>query len=171
MNVWPILGRRGREAGELWQGSQPTDEFLLGSRSFHVVALCAQEYQPTSIGKTYAVRTSRDAGTRELLLGGFDDSGDATMRDLILASRMAHRVARRVRMGKRVLTTCMAGRNRSGLTNALAVVLLTGCSGPEAREIVRQGRPGALANPVFASFLEQVKGPKPLRRGSPGIRL
>jgi hypothetical protein len=55
-----------------------------------------------------------------------------------------------------VLSTCHAGRNRSGLLNALIVREITGCSGKDAIDIVRAGRPRAIANPTFVSYLESL---------------
>lgn len=56
--------------------------------------------------------------------------------------------------GRPVLIHCHAGRNRSGLLSALTVRELYDCSGREALEVVRRGRPGALANEHFVRYLE-----------------
>lgn len=55
-----------------------------------------------------------------------------------------------------VLITCHAGRNRSGLLAALIVREVTGESGARAMEIVRAGRPRAIANPYHAAYLESL---------------
>lgn len=52
-----------------------------------------------------------------------------------------------------VLTYCRAGRNRSGMVNALVVMRLLECSPERAIEIVRAGRKNALANPHFVEFI------------------
>jgi Alpha-glutamyl/putrescinyl thymine pyrophosphorylase clade 2 len=70
-------------------------------------------------------------------------------------TEIAVRAAQFCSSGKRLLTTCYGGRNRSGLLSALVVQRLQGCSGREAVELVKQGRPGALVNPHFVAFLQR----------------
>jgi protein-tyrosine phosphatase len=53
-----------------------------------------------------------------------------------------------------VVTMCNMGLNRSGLLSALIVSRLHRISCKEAAQFVRSKRPGALANPVFAHYLE-----------------
>lgn len=55
--------------------------------------------------------------------------------------------------GMNVLSYCNAGRNRSGLMNALILRELLGCTGKEAMEIVRRERPRAIDNEHFERFL------------------
>ena len=55
--------------------------------------------------------------------------------------------------GMAVLAHCNAGRNRSGLLNALIIRELSGCSGVEAMDIVRKERPNAIANDHFENYL------------------
>lgn len=57
-------------------------------------------------------------------------------------------------IGENVLVHCRAGRNRSGLFNALVYRNLTHCSGHEAMEVIRKYRPRAIANPEFEKILE-----------------
>jgi protein-tyrosine phosphatase len=54
--------------------------------------------------------------------------------------------------GHRVLSHCGMGYNRSALIAGLVLVKL-GMSGAEAVARLRQRRPGALFNPVFAEYL------------------
>ena len=63
-------------------------------------------------------------------------------------------IAEVVQDGGGVLLYCNAGRNRSPLMAALVVAEIEGITGTEATEWVRARRPGALANPRFASYLE-----------------
>lgn len=72
---------------------------------------------------------------------------------------MAGFAADRIRAGHTVLVHCQGGRNRSGLLNALIVRDLFGCPGAMAAQIVRLGRPGSLANPHFARFLQDLPAP------------
>lgn len=66
---------------------------------------------------------------------------------------LAQELARRVRRGEGVISHCNAGRNRSGLLNALIVRELQECSGAEALHIVRTSRPRAVDNEYFEKFL------------------
>ncbi len=82
--------------------------------------------------------------------------GKALNRDELWAiSRM---MADYIHLGGRVLVTCHAGRNRSGLMNALIVRRLLKCSGAQALAEVRARRPNAVANPTFAAYLEGLPG-------------
>lgn len=60
--------------------------------------------------------------------------------------------------GVSVLSYCNAGRNRSGLMNALLLREILEISGEEAMEIVRRERPNAIANPHFEDFLRSLYG-------------
>lgn len=66
---------------------------------------------------------------------------------------LAARVVSNLYQRKPVLVHCHAGRNRSGLITALAVKSYLGVSGTEAINIVRLGRPRALANEHFVRYL------------------
>jgi hypothetical protein len=57
--------------------------------------------------------------------------------------------------GHGVLTHCRAGRNRSGLLNALIVRRYLNVTGAKALEIVREGRPRSCgSNPFFEEYLD-----------------
>ena len=71
--------------------------------------------------------------------------------------QLAKRLARKVEAGRGVLCHCNAGRNRSGLLNALIVMELLQCSGEQAMEIVREQRPRAIDNLHFEEFLRGLK--------------
>jgi hypothetical protein len=60
-----------------------------------------------------------------------------------------------IRGGHRVLSHCGMGYNRSALVAALILVEL-GMPGPAAVARCRERRPGALYNPMFASYLESL---------------
>lgn len=55
--------------------------------------------------------------------------------------------------GRRVLVTCAAGRNRSGLVSALALMKRRGLSGEEAVARVQAMRKDALTNESFAEYV------------------
>lgn len=62
-----------------------------------------------------------------------------------------------VRSGHRVLSHCGMGFNRSALVAGL-ILMDMGMSGPEVVAHLRQKRPGALFNEVFANYLEGLDG-------------
>ena len=62
-----------------------------------------------------------------------------------------------VRSGHRVLSHCGMGFNRSALVAGL-ILMDMGMSGPEVVTYLRQRRPGALFNEVFAQYLEGLDG-------------
>lgn len=69
---------------------------------------------------------------------------------------LAAKVVAQLSMGRGVLVHCHAGRNRSGLVNALVLRSLTGRSGLYCMQCVQMARPRALANPHFAAYLESL---------------
>jgi protein-tyrosine phosphatase len=62
-----------------------------------------------------------------------------------------------VRSGHRVLSHCGMGFNRSALVAGVILHRL-GMSGPETVARIRERRPGALFNEVFAAYLESLEG-------------
>jgi len=96
-----------------------------------------------------------------------DDSGDVQrdMAHLAEASAAADRVAAHLAAGRRVGVFCRAGRNRSGLVAALAIRRLTGWTGAQAMQRVKQLRPFALTNEHFARYLASL--PTPQHRAVP----
>lgn len=65
----------------------------------------------------------------------------------------------RIRLRQRVLVHCIAGRNRSGLIATLVLRSWFNLDGKTALSRLRTVRPGAVANPVFETYLEGL--PKP----------
>jgi protein-tyrosine phosphatase len=57
--------------------------------------------------------------------------------------------------GQTVLVHCSMGRNRSGLVNG-CILWLDEMSGIEAVKLIQKKRPGALVNPVFRNYLENL---------------
>jgi len=74
----------------------------------------------------------------------------ATADDLMT---IAHDIAVDLQGKEAVLSYCNAGRNRSGLMNALILRELLSLTGKEALEMVRRERPRAIANEHFEAFL------------------
>lgn len=82
---------------------------------------------------------------------------DGVLRSGSYIDLMAQQLATEIGEGGCVLTMCNAGRNRSGLLSALIVHHLFGIPGTDAIEVVRAGRPNALANDYFVEFLGTFK--------------
>lgn len=81
-----------------------------------------------------------------------EDLPDTTK--LIAVARLG---ASLVKSGHRVLSHCGMGFNRSALVAGL-ILMDMGMSGPEVVTHLRQRRPGALFNEVFAQYLEGLDG-------------
>ena len=77
---------------------------------------------------------------------------DEDLPDLERLHGIAQLGARLVRSGQPVLSHCGAGFNRSALVAGLILVEL-GWSGSQALDRLRERRPGALFNEVFAAYL------------------
>jgi protein-tyrosine phosphatase len=77
---------------------------------------------------------------------------DEDLPDLAKLHAVARMAASLVTAGRRVLSHCGMGFNRSALLAGLILRYL-GMSGPEVVEHLRQRRPGALFNEVFAAYL------------------
>ena len=109
--------------GRLAQGSAPP---TIGVRlPFDVVVLAAEEYQPELSGYRHVLHVPLDDGPPP----------DKVTRMRIHSA--ARRVADHVRLGHRVLVTCMQGRNRSGVLAGLALVELGVPSDRVVRRIQR----------------------------------
>ena len=117
--------------------------------NFDCLILCASEYQPD--GGLFPIE--------EVVHAPMDDSF-TPMHDseIAMATRAAKHAVNRLVEDKRVLVTCLAGRNRSGLVCALALHFGPPQLSPtEAIRFVRDARgPHALANPFFVKFLESL---------------
>ena len=85
----------------------------------------------------------------------FDDD-DRELPSLTKLQAIAQLGASLIRDGHRVLTHCGMGLNRSGLVAGLILTQM-GVPGPTAVARIRERRPGALFNEMFAEFLVQQK--------------
>jgi protein-tyrosine phosphatase len=68
-------------------------------------------------------------------------------------------VVRLIRNGHTALVHCHRGKSRSGLFNALVAMKMLRIDGKAAVDLIRQRRPGALGNQVFAEYLERLPAP------------
>ena len=133
-------------ARNLFVGRRP----IPGPRSdVDTIVLTAMEYQlPASLFPGI-----------EVLHVPLDDDPQRPMRpeEIEGAIFTGQRVARRLRMGKRVLSTCAMGLNRSSLVAALAMSDAYGMGLDEIVERIRNARGAwALSNPHFVQLLRVV---------------
>lgn len=128
----------------LWQGGVPKP----GRYDLDLIVLAASEYQPT---------VDKFPGAELLHVPLPDDwrGLTATAREKLYATVVAasREVADWHRAGKRVLVTCGAGLNRSGLITGVALREL-GYTADEALALIRRARgPRALAGKAFPRFI------------------
>jgi hypothetical protein len=135
-------------APRLYQGSYPKQVYAPAAVGFNVVVLCAEELQDgefPGVPITMKVPLNDD---------GSPMRSDEWQRALVAGAQ----VAELVRRGARVLTTCAAGRNRSGLVNAIALYhLYPELSGAEIVRRIQVARPNALTNRYFAGVLWRLR--------------
>ena len=114
---------------------------------FDMLVLCAKELQPERVGFQRKL-------VRVAISDGFLSTDELSR--AILGSRQ---VAGALAGGRRVLVTCAAGLNRSGLVTGLALGLVTQMSAAQIVELVRERRaPAALGNPHFVELLHRFVG-------------
>jgi hypothetical protein len=135
-------------APRLYQGSYPKQVYVPAMAGFNVVVLCAEELQD---GEFPGVAVAMKVPLHD---GGVPLRPDEWSRALVAGSQ----VAELVRRGARVLTTCAAGRNRSGLVNAVALYhLYPDLSGAEIVRRIQVARPNALTNRYFAEAIRRLR--------------
>lgn len=116
---------------------------------FHTLVLCAEEMQPMAsdiykMGAKYP---------RIIYAPNDDSENPLTMVQADLAVRAANEVGKDFVKGRKILVSCMQGRNRSGLVTAIALTKIYGMSGEKALSIVQGKVPRALTNASFRRFL------------------
>ena len=130
----------------LFVGSKPA----LGRHAcVDAIVLAAMEYQPPADSFPGA----------EVLHAPLDDDPQRPLREdeIVVATKAAGRVARRLRAGKRVLVTGAMGLNRSALIAALAMHDVFGMSADEIVGRLRGARGAwALSNPNFERLVRVV---------------
>ena len=131
----------------IWQGSAPPAGTALRDAGFDAVVLAAVEYQPSdeSFPGVHVIRAPIE---------------DTTITPAIWSSakRAADEVAQLRRHNARVLVTCRAGLNRSGLITAMVLIMDEGMLPAQAIARVRSGRFMALSNESFATALRRSRG-------------
>ena len=139
----------------LWQGSFPIPGTTLQRAGFKVLVLCASElqFEEDTFPGLNIIRAPNE------------DSKHLSRLRLRIALAAAKDSAKAIRAGQRVLVTCAAGLNRSGLVSALTLHALYGWSGPKCIQQVQQKRVSslvcpdltALCNPKFVEVLSRLK--------------
>jgi protein-tyrosine phosphatase len=134
----------------LYQGAAPPFGETVAKLGFDTLVLCAKENQ----------RDDLYPGVEVVLAPGDDDCRvNRMMRDLPIWQQAAQIVVERVNAGKKVLVTCMAGLNRSGMVTALALRQLTNWTGAEIVEHIQASREMALCNDTFAEYIRGLPVP------------
>jgi len=128
----------------LYQGSVPSPGGNLASVGFTGVVFMAREYQP---------KASRYPGVRVIAFPLDDFGFPLKTVESDAVNDIANNVIQEIRRGGKVLVTCMAGRNRSGLVVATVLCKMKELSGEKAVYLIRQLRFNALTNPQFVDHL------------------
>ena len=129
----------------LYVGSKPPP----GKHGVDAIVLAAEEYQPPA---------HLFPGV-EVIHAPLDDAPGRSMRadEIAIATQAAKRVAHLLRSGRRVLSTCQMGLNRSSLVAVLAMHDVYGMSADEIVKRLRRARGSwALSNPNFEQLLRVV---------------
>lgn len=141
----------------------------LRDAGFHALVLCALPEEYKGLGRQS--RLQPWGGLEEydgliVLRAPLDDDpsklGQPSQAELWVAHDVAAQAATLITRGRRVLFTCMQGRNRSAFVAALTLARLTGRSGDDCAERVRSTRSAAientvLINPWFCKVLHDVR--------------
>lgn len=144
----------------LAQGSAPPLGF---SGPFDAIVLCAREYQDRALDRAL----TKHGRPVEILRVPLQDRIDRypSVAEVALAMRVAKRAASLLERKRKVLVTCQAGINRSGLVSALTLMEM-GYSSSGAISAVRAARdeaaiyiglPMALCNGRFVELLDAVQ--------------
>ena len=153
--TYPVIPATASQVhGNLWMGGWPPPSWRIGEH-FDCLALCAMEYQvPDLFTGVQVVQAKLN-----------DDGTPMRREEAFEAAAAAKQVIQWLKQDLKVLVTCFAGRNRSGL-----VCGITLCRGPaamnpaQAIRTIRAARgEGALSNPWFLKLLTDLG-----RAGHPG---
>ena len=121
-------------------GSRPPTNQPL---NFNALVLCAQEYQPSG---NHFPRVM-------IIRAPFEDTNPISKEEIEIAYKAGLTTAQLVRDRRRVLVTCHAGRNRSGLVTGFALMDL-GMRAEDAIRCIRHARgDDALSNTYFVKLL------------------
>lgn len=120
--------------------------------AFDVVVLSASEWQPEVIPPDR---------TKDVLRINMHDVDSHLALGPEVRSKLGSLVStleKLYREEKRILITCMAGMNRSGLVTALLMMRALGHTPKTAISLIRDARgPSALSNPTFVRYIESLR--------------
>ena len=136
----------------LWQGgTHPHEEYDVGVPSHDARPIGTDEFDVVGTFYQYAQPVKWHVMEYRY---PFND-GDMTDIDMGFVMQIALHMHAEWKAGKRVLSRCQAGWNRSGLLTAL-VLIMDGYSAEAAIDLIRRRRSSdALCNPTFERFLRE----------------
>lgn len=138
----------------LWQGSVPPRGDALKSLGFTHVVLCAHEFQFDDPNDVFDDVEVIRCPFEDFEQGDSYESSRSKFNWPTCAIQTGRKVADHVRLGSRVLVTCAAGFNRSGLVVGIALSLITGLDGRKICQRIRERRSViALSNTLFTKCL------------------
>jgi protein-tyrosine phosphatase len=119
---------------------------------FDILVLCAGEWQPH-------VSLPEEDREKRVIRVPYDDSHSALIPSVLKSlHKAAEELTEEHKRGKRILITCMAGRNRSGLLTALVLMKRFGFPAHDAIQTIKERRGDfALTNTTFTSYLLSLK--------------
>lgn len=148
-----LYGPASRLDDKHWQAGAPLDLYALPAAGVQAVVLCAQPSDYLEEGIDYPLVVPG----LTIRFAPMDDDREAGIDayTITTAKKAAAWTLGMLNAGKRVLVTCMAGRNRSGLVSALVLMTRRGLTGEEAVAYIQAKRPNALSNDSFAEWLRE----------------
>ena len=141
---------RHNSGGSLHQCGAREIRSKLKELPFSLLILAAKEFQPedefTEVDKILVPLTDSASLSRGKL--------QSTLK---AAEKISDYAADKIELGCHVLSTCMAGWNRSGLISGLTLHKLTEADGDEIVNHIRRNRSiFALSNPLFARYIRNL---------------
>lgn len=134
-------------APNLWQGSVPPRGSQLADEGFNVLVLCAIEYQPES----------EDFENVRIIRAPFNDCESLSLKDNFIIANAVNEIAKLLLQGNKILVTCFAGLNRSGLITAMVMNKALNIPGKECIRTIQSKRYLALSNKSFARVVNELK--------------
>ncbi len=151
----PLFVEADEIVPNLWQGSYPGTGRAVGASDFTMLVLCARDLQdPAELFPGVEVVHAPNDDDRQHPL---------TREHLQIAVQAAHQVKAAVQQGRKVLVTCRAGMNRSGLVSALTLHFMYGWDGQTCIDRVQRYRRSGnnnykpLSNHEFTNALKRLK--------------
>jgi len=134
----------------IYQGSFPPVGSFVRDAGFDVLVLCAKEYQPDS---------DKFPGVTVFHCPFDDDpSRHPYSKEIDIIKNTLSNVVPYIKDDKKVLVTCQAGRNRSGLLNAFIIKsMYKSLTNIEIIKLIKDKRQFALTNPKFVEVIKNLK--------------